>query len=346
MPVLWILGAVLMLGSPSPGQDVGYLIPTRTFQIRFPREFKSESVMIQYGIYGRGGVFGEVRTTKGIHDYVLRVDDLSGEIRRATSLKLLLYAPGYQMVAAEIDFARLGAPYAFTPVPVTLPKLRMSGQLVDSAHMPLPGQTLTLTYTFIEAMRYFGYIDGMVPTIKIDTVITDLEGRFSFEIPDFAKDPFFQRYRSDKYAAGRFYMSSENRQDGPDDKLSPTGFTVQTIYPKPFIVTKTLHGTLRGRLSGSFLREYGSTGDLTSYIRSVDSAPFSIRLEARTMPGQRSYNAMVQADGTFLVNLPPGTYVLRLFVFGPGSTLKHEIPLQAKVVIKEGQTTDVSTSAN
>jgi len=346
MPVLWILGAVLMLGSPSPGQDFGYLIPTRTFQIRFPREINSESVMIQYGIYGRGGVIGEVRTAKGIYDYVLRFDDLSGEIRPATSLKLLLYAPGYQMVAAEIDFARLGAPYAFAPIPVTLPKLRISGQLVDSAHIPLPGQTLTMTYTLMEAMRYFGYADGMVPTIKIDRVTTDQEGRFSFEVPDFAKDPFFQRYRSDKYAAGRFYMSSENRADGPDDKLSPTGFTVQTSFPKPFIVTKTLHGTLRGRLSGSFLREYGFTGDSSPDIRTVENALFSIRLEARTMPGQRSYNAMVQADGTFLVNLPPGTYDLRLFVFEPGLILKHEIPLQAKVVIKEGQTTVVSTSSN
>jgi hypothetical protein len=94
-------------------------------------------------------------------------------------------------------------------------------------------------------------------------------------------------------------------------------------------------GTLSGRLGNAFLRRHGLTSDLTPYIQSVNSIPFSIRLDAAASGGQIFYNANLKPDGTFEVGVPPGTYDLNLLVLGPGFRLKEKIPVENGIVIQE-----------
>ena len=316
-------------------QDLGHLASPTTFRIRLPRGLKPETVTIQYGLYGRGLLVAGIPTSAGVYEYLLKLDERSPEIGKASSLKLLIHCPGFRMVTAAFDFTKLGAPFEFSPVLVRLPSSPWRGVLVDSARRPVPGRTVLLRYDLMEAMPYFGYIDGMVPSLNIGSTSTDAQGRFTFEAPDFGSDPFFQAYRKTQ---GRFELSLEGARVHPDE-LSPASFRTQSAYPDVAVVMRTLRGTLRGRLKEDFLMAHALPADLTGLVGSVDSRPFSIRLNARSRAGRVIYNARLKPDGSFQAELPPGTYDLHLSVLGPGFVLKRDIPVRSDVVVKEGHTT-------
>jgi len=108
-------------------------------------------------------------------------------------------------------------------------------------------------------------------------------------------------------------------------------------YTEPFLVVEVRRGILSGQLGKEFLRLHNLTGDLTPYIRSADSIPFSICLDAVRDGGKSFYNANLASDGRFEVELPPGTYDLKLVVMGSGYTLKQRIPVENGIVVEENR---------
>jgi hypothetical protein len=46
---------------------------------------------------------------------------------------------------------------------------------------------------------------------------------------------------------------------------------------------------------------------------------------------------MLKSDGTFAVDVPPGTYDLTLAVLGPGGVLQMTVPVETACVMKEGE---------
>src|SRR5688500_1482817 len=68
------------------------------------------------------------------------------------------------------------------------------GRLVNSSNQPLPGQPLSVSYSFAEGRRHFNIIDGPTTSIPIANGTTDASGSFTVDVPSFRDDPFFQRY--------------------------------------------------------------------------------------------------------------------------------------------------------
>jgi hypothetical protein len=181
-------------------------------------------------------------------------------------------------------------------------------------------------------------MDGSVPGLPVGRATTDDAGAFSFDLPAFADDPFFQR-NPRGWAPGRFQLKAAERSTSRDATLQPSEFGVSQAYPSPFIVVMTNLGILSGALGADFFARNGLVGDLTPYLRSVDSQPFSLRLDAGGADGPRryTYNAMLKPDGTFEVHLPPGTYDLKLLLLGPGFVLDRTIDVARGLIVQEGQ---------
>jgi hypothetical protein len=305
---------------------------TSAFQIHIPTEIKPETVMIYFGVsYGQGFSSSTVTTKQGVYDYPLAVAD------RASSLKLLIYIPGYKMVTEEFHGMDLKTPKIFVPALRALPTVPLTGRLVDSSNHPIPNQNLVLKQD-LEDMNYFSQYDGGGDYIEIGRTRTDADGAFKFDVPAFPDDPYFEKDFRD--GNERIFLSSLGTVFRDDDTLQPSRLSAQKSYPDTLVVRKTQHGILSGLLGKTFLQQNGVTGDMSRYIDSVDSVPFSIRLDAEMdIPpdGHVFYNANLKADGTFEVSIPPGIYDLTFLVLGPGFELQKEISVEKGLLIQEGQ---------
>lgn len=315
------LVGIILLTSVVQGQE-----PVVTgFRITIPAGIRPEAVSIYAALLGGAGA-SPVTTRAGVTEYVVPIGD-------AHALKLLIYLPGYQMVVAE--FADPGLTSTnFQPPLATLPPTRWVARLVDSSNRPVRNQVLDLNYRLFEAMPYFGYADGSVPTIHIGTARTDGFGALAFDIPSFFDDPFFQQYSRD--GAKQFQLNSTGRPESLDDTLRPFSFSAQ-IYERPSVVVKSERGTLSGRLGNGFLRQNGIGGDLTQFVHPGLGGPLSVRLYVAAAEWRIEYNAMLKADGTFDVQLPPGSYELKLYLPESGNPSARTIIVDPDVLIQEGQ---------
>ena len=332
-----IARALLMAGVVAVGLAAAQGPPTGLL-VRIPDGIEPETVHIYFGQAGVPPVVNEMKTRPGIANYVLPVTG-------AQAMSIMMYVPGYQMVTRELSDAALAS--RLEPTLTPLATVRMNGRLVDSRGHAVVGQDLELSYNLLEAMPYFGYLDGGVPTIQLARSRTEANGAFAFDVPAFGEDPFFRNYSTP--ARGSFHLRRPNRQRpfSFDDNLWPSQFAPLPIYDNPFVVVQTAAGVLSGRFGRSFLRQHNLGDDLSAYR--LDLMPASQRLglrldaevaspDGREVP-MRAYNAMLKADGTFEVALPPGAYNVKLSVLDAagGWVLQRTIAVEQAAIIKEGE---------
>jgi len=296
---------------------------TSTFTVSLPLNVSPETVLIEAGIFGQGLHLSQVQTKPGVFDYLIRLNDSS--VGPAKSLKLLIYIPGYRIVAPEFKESELTAGRVFIPPLVDLRTTIVKGVLLDSSSRPLAGQTLRVDYTLTDAMSYFGYLDGGVRNIPIGSTKTDSKGEFTISVPSLLDDPFFQK-------SPRFELSTEDGTFFWDPTLNPHSLPAQRTY-EPLVIRKTQRGIVSGRLGKEFLQQNGLSGDLRAYVRPGDTIPLEIALRATTRDQGASFNADLQMDGSFEVRLPPGEYDLVLWV----SQIEKKIPVQSGFVVEEGK---------
>jgi hypothetical protein len=296
--------------------------------VSLPLNVNPETVKIQAGVYGRGLSLTEVQTKPGVYDYPIDVATFG--VDPATALKLLVYIPGYRVVASEFRDAELQTGRVFIPPLNALPVAVVIGQLLDSVGKPLPDQTLNINYFLVEAMAYFGYFDGIVRSLPIDRVKTDSKGEFTVRLPSLLEDPFFQS--TSPNLVGQFRLANEEDFGGYDQTLAPNSFPAQEAY-RPLVVRKTRTGTLSGQLGKHFFRQNNLSDDLAVYVRPHDTIPTEIELQATIHSGEWGFNANLEADGSFEVKVPAGEYDLELWV--PG--IERKIVVQSAVVVGENE---------
>lgn len=263
----------------------------------------------------------------------------SVSISRAVPLRVLLYIPGYQFVAHEFEPAEITK--TFIPPLIPLGTTPLHGRLVTSSGQPVRDTPIRLSYDLVEAMSFFGYMDGPSSVLELERTRTADDGGFELTIPLFISDPFFQRYsRPDSRG---FRLWSSERPFLWDDTLEPFAFGFQTTFVRPFVVVKSRRGTLGGRLGPAFLREHDLPLDLGPHLGGVGVRALTIELGAAPSsappegPRVIAYNAMLEADGTFAVDLPPGAYDLTLSVLGPGGILQRRVVVDQGVQVLEGE---------
>jgi hypothetical protein len=300
----------------------------RGLTVSLPLNVNPQTVKIHAGVYGRGLSLAEVQTKPGVYDYPIDVGTFG--VDPATALKLLLYIPGYRVVASEFSDADLQIGRVFIPPLNALPVAMVTGQLLDSAGKPLPDQTLNINYFLIEAMAYFGYFDGSVPSLPIDRVMTDSKGEFTIRLPSLLEDPFFQS--TSPRLAGQFQLANKEDAGVWDQTLAPNSFPAQEAY-RPLVVRKTRTGTLSGQLGKHFFRQNNRSDDLAVYVGPHDTIPTEIELQATIRSGEWGFNANLEVDGSFEVKVPAGEYDLELWV--PG--IQRKFVVQSGVVVGENE---------
>jgi hypothetical protein len=260
----------------------------------------------------------ELQTRKGVYDYSIDFNDTT--VGPAQSLKVLVYIPGYRMVAAEFKEAEIRSGKIFIPPLVPLATTALTGRLVDPKQKPLSDQTLRLEYFLLEVMTYFGYGDGSVPSLSIGDIKTDARGEFTVNIPAFGDDAFFN--------SGWFQLnSSEGLSFLGSHQLKPNSFPARKVY-EPLVITDVGRGTLSGTLGKETLKQNNLSEDLRAYVRPQDTIVTGITLHAK---GESvTYNADLQVDGSFEVQLPPGEYELELWA----PQLRVPIPIQHNLIIE------------
>ena len=243
----------------------------------------------------------EVRTRSGVHDYPINFSDAT--VGPAQSLKLLIYIPGYRVITAEFNETDIQRGRVFVPPLVPLATTAFRGRLVAPNQRPLAGQTLRLDYFLREVMSYFGYFDGSVPSLSIGDFTTDTRGEFMINVPAVVDDPFF--------GSGQFHLSAGNQRSFLGSQhLKPNRFTAQKVY-EPIVITNIGRGTLSGTLGKETLKRNNLSEELRTYVRPRDTIVTGIALQAR-QEGV-AYNADLQIDGSFEVELPSGEYELVLW---------------------------------
>jgi hypothetical protein len=78
------------------------------FSIQLPRDVYPERATIFYSVASRGRMPERLRTVPDVFDYAI-------DVGTARTLKLLIVAPGYQVVAVELAGSQLAAATPYTP---------------------------------------------------------------------------------------------------------------------------------------------------------------------------------------------------------------------------------------
>jgi len=296
-----------------------------TFVLRLPRGVKPETAAIHYSVSSvRGGLITSARVQKDKFDYPLLPADRPFDVGPFRALKILLYVPGYRMVTANFGAEELARARIFEPTLEALPTTQFHGQLLDSKNEPRPSQSLSLDYNLLEAMPFFGYLDGSVPTIPIATFQTDKSGAFSVDIPALTEDPFFKE--------GSFVLISRLPGSSP---LSPNRFTPQQASQR-HVITQTMAGTFSGRLGKDFFALKGLASDVKLLPPPAYIDRLNVELMVQDTSGGWTRFDLLKGDGTFELQLPPGKYDVSVNI-EVGKEKRKTVSVLQGLIIREGE---------
>jgi hypothetical protein len=161
------------------------------FKIEFDDpHIRPESVHIQYYLLGEFGAYG---------DFTDRQKPVAGEIvlplyrglQRARSVKVILYATGCEIetFAGDPLLGPRSAKFECHKLRTTWLRGRVAGGL------RMADLTVRLGYTAHWSHAFFGIGDGPVSSFPIADVLTDRDGRFAVEVPDFTTDRVTNAHR-------------------------------------------------------------------------------------------------------------------------------------------------------
>lgn len=334
--------AVLCAGPEIASQ--GQAASIATFGIRIPPNVPPTTTHVFYTFAPSGQLPESVTIAAGTTDF-------SVPLAGTQFLKLLVFVPGYQMVATEFQGAQLDSTVPYTLPLKPLSTIPIDGLAVDSSNRPLPNYRLALSYKLLESAEYFCgmcTIDGSIPEIKLGEVQTDAAGKFRFGLPNLREDPFHQRYS--RSGDGPFFVRNGGPAVAREPTLRPLLFSLQSaIDHELLVITRFEPGTLGGRVGANFLRQQG-LGDLKFYrlastAEVKQDGPPAIEIAASPVDqstGLMARATMLQPDGTFELTLPAGVYDVNLLIRAAGEESVKRIPVATKVLIEEGQRAVVS----
>ncbi len=173
------------------------------FEIRLPSEVRSEQVQVRYyltGLFGAKGGFLKPEPER--NSYLI---ETSVNHQAADSLRVILYAPGCQIVTLSIESisdAEKGADINCED----LPPMTFSGKVDLPEALRARPYEVEITYLAYWAHRFFRIEDGPVTSLVLARVHPDEGGAFHVELPNFNKDRVTVSYRRD---AGLQFIARE-----------------------------------------------------------------------------------------------------------------------------------------
>jgi hypothetical protein len=185
------------------------------FEIRLPYEIRSEQVQISYFLTGPfGGRGGLLKAEQERNAYLIGT---SVNHQAAETLKVILYAPGCQIVTIAVrslSESKRTADVSCEDLPTTT----FNGRVELSEALRRRPYEVEIAYMAYWADVFFGVEDGMVTTFDLARVMPDEGGAFHVLLPNFTKDAVTESFHRN---AGLRFIARE-----PD-----TGNIVSLLVP-------------------------------------------------------------------------------------------------------------------
>ena len=165
---------------------------TPPFEIRLPSEVRSEQVQVRYYLAGPFGAKGGfLKAEPERNSYLI---ETSVNHQAADSLRVILYAPGCQIVTFSFDSisdAEKGADVNCED----LPPLTFSGRVELPEALRARPYEVEISYLAYWAHTFFRIEDGPVTSFVLARVAPTESGDFHVELPNFTKDVVTASYR-------------------------------------------------------------------------------------------------------------------------------------------------------
>jgi hypothetical protein len=170
----------------------------RAFAVGFPESVDIRRVQVRYFLTGTFGGYGEYAFEQsGAHRILLHTESKGIP---ANSLKAILFAPGCQIVTAEVpDLGKSSGEMRFQCR--SLPTVSFKGRIVSAAPVTNLQPVVEIEYVAFWSLGFFGIADGPAATFLIATVPLEPGLRFHLALPDFSMDPVTNSHQA---AALRF----------------------------------------------------------------------------------------------------------------------------------------------
>jgi hypothetical protein len=295
----------------------------KTLQICIPQEIDPGKLTLLRGTYGNGLSLSQLDTKKGVREYEI-------DLRDATSVRLLIYCPGYRMVTTDIDVTQVSGSETFSPQFVELPMVPLRVRLVDTKGRPVVGEEVLLRHTLLE-MKYFSYLDGRVHLVVVATATTDADGEIEVEVPSLSEDPYFS-HGDERWPIGFEVRFPRSRTGIYGCDFVPRVIPAQASYPNPVAVKLVYRGMISGRVTDSFVRRALAEAP-------VDEGPtttsYSVTVMARPRGESHATGRRVAVDGTFSMKLPTGSYELSAEIRRDGGETLRQVRIDEGFALGE-----------
>jgi hypothetical protein len=207
-----LMGLPFLLGEAGQGQEE----EPAPFEIRLPPEIRSERVQLVYYLTGPFGGYGSlVKPEPERNSYLI---ETSVNHQAAETLKVIMYAPGCQIVTIALD---------------TLPETEKSREVSCE---DLPPMTFNGRVELPEALRrrpyeveimympfwqydFFHIPEGAVAMFRLARVTPDERGAFKVQLPNFTKDAVTESFHRN---AGLRFIARERDTGNLLCLLTPT----------------------------------------------------------------------------------------------------------------------------
>ncbi len=198
LSVSTLMGLLFFSAHAGLGQD-----EPAPYEIRLPSEVRSEQVQVRYfltGTFGAKGGFLKAEPERNSYLIETFVNH-----QAADSLRVILYAPGCQIVTLSIDSiseAEKGADVNCED----LPPMTFNGRVDLPDALRARPYEVEITYMAYWAHHFFRIADGPVTSFILAQVQPDESGAFHVELPNFNRDAVTVSYRRD---AGLQFIARE-----------------------------------------------------------------------------------------------------------------------------------------
>jgi hypothetical protein len=155
------------------------------FEIRLPPEIRSEQVQVRYFLTGPFGGLGSFLTAEPEQNAYLIGTSVNHQA--AETLKVILYAPGCQIVTIAVP-SLSGSEKGADVSCEDLPPITFNGRVDLPEPLRSRPYEVEINYMAYWAHDFFGIADGAVTTFHLARVTPDEGGAFQVFLPNFTKD--------------------------------------------------------------------------------------------------------------------------------------------------------------
>jgi hypothetical protein len=228
-----LMGLPLLLGEAGRGQQE----EPAPFEIRLPPEIRSEQNQAKYFLGGPFGVHEEfVKAETERNAYVIGT---SVNHQAAETLKVILYAPGCQIVTIAVP-SLSGSEKTADVSCEDLPPIILHGRVEMPEHLRTRPYEVEITYMAYWAHDFFGSADGAVTTFRLARVTPDEGGAFHVLLPNFTKDAVTESFHRN---AGLQFIARERDTGNIVSLLGPANegwknlrdLPLKPKYPTPVV---------------------------------------------------------------------------------------------------------------